>query len=560
MGCNNNLLERDCVIDTGYEKRIELWNGVETLVQRCISKADARQRAGRSGRTKEGKYVLCNNTPFEKFPDYPIPEIHQKRKDQLVLRLATAGFDATQLRFFHQPEISELIESKSMLVDMEAMDAGGNVTQLGYEINRFPTSIVVARMIIEAIRRKCLTRILTFAAILSNVRSSIKLQYNKYRKDPPYFKMWNEIIPEDKLYRSDLLVEFDLWDLAYQDIALLEQRGIDRKSYMDSVDIRKQLKTIVYKIGYHAGPEYNEYAENETEVLKCITAGMIHYAYRHLGGGKYRSVGKTRMLSKDSLVHRGGGYPPLLVGIPVNIPVKNNGGDTEKVVTILSNCTAIDVSWLMEIAPHLIRKEKRTPSWNSEKLELSIEEVIFLNEREVFRMYLAVEWSEVNVQILADAMATVFLSDSNELTAWVRKLREAFIISGMWRPNQFAEKFALAIKSYGTLQLSELKKHELAIRKTLLPWTFTKKFSLPFPQQNDYVSALANYAAAKKCTLEFILEEKKLGGITEHLATCIFIYKDERYEAKGVSWIHKKNLAKREAAEVMYKKLNEVYI
>jgi HrpA-like RNA helicase len=493
----------DYVIDSGYEKRIELLNGVETLMRRCISKADVKQRAGRAGRTKEGMYILCNDTPYQQFIDFPIPEIRQKRLDQMVLRLATAGFDATKLRFLHQPDMSILIESKQTLIDMEAMEEDGTVTELGFQINRFPTSIIVARMIIEALKRKCLSKILTFAAILSNTKSSIKQQWQYYRDYPIDFRMWDQVIPAKKPYKSDLLVEFELWDLAFQDLHTLGQNGVDKKNYLDSVTIRKQLKTIVFKIGYHAGSEYNENIDNETEILKCITAGMIHHVYTQEKDNRY--IGQeTRYLSHDSLIHRGG-YPKLIVGTPMNIPIKNKLGGEDIITRIINNCTAIEASWLTEIAPHLIRTEKQTV-WSNEKLMLVTQTITFFNNREITCADIPTEWSEENVTILADALSQTYLSAGDLTVGWIYELRAQFAKDKLGTNVHFAKEFEKAISGYNTLLVSELKVYAKNIRKIV----FNEKPSgFPEVRTSQFINALNSLAQKKKETSVLPFKRKR---------------------------------------------------
>ena len=544
----------DSVIDSGYEKRIELWNGVETLAKRCISKADVRQRAGRAGRTKEGVYVLCNGTSYEKFSDYPSAEICQKRTDQMVLRLAIAGFDATALRFFHQPDAIALKDSKKILIDMGALQVDGTVTDLGRQINRFPTSIIVARMIIEAIKRKCLTRILTFAAILSTSKSSIKLSFNKYRKDPPDYNLWDTVIPEDKEYTSDLFVEYDLWDLGYKSsYGQFGQNGIDKKSYMDAVDIRKELKTIVFRIGYHAGSEYNEHAENDTEVLKCVTAGLIHTVYRYGGENKYLANDR-RFLSKDSLVNRTR-PSQLVVGIPVNIPINKAQGDTMGVLPILSNCTRIELAWLNEIAPNLGRVVEYPVSWNYEKLILTSETVTYFNKQEVARVSTPAEWSEENLTILADAMSHVFLPEGDPRTEWIEALREEFVKRGCGDNFAFAREFFKHTLQYGTLDIGALGSHKQIIRGRVLMNSKIKmqQIDLPEVKNGDYVSAIMLFVGKAQGTAEFVLAQRS-NARTVHSATCKVTLHDARYEAVG-SWLSTSKLAKHDAAKVMYEKL-----
>ena len=383
----------------------------------------------------------------------------------MVLRLATAGFDAPELRFYHQPDHFILREAKQMLIDMEALEFNGTVTELGYLINTFPTSIIVARMIIEAIKRKCLSSILTIASILSNNRASLKLQLNKYQTHPSTYRNWNQVISPIQTYNSDLFVEYELWDLAFKKFKMWGQNGIDEKQYKDTILIRKQLKNIVYHIDYNA-EECNINSKNKTEIRKCITAGMIHYVHRIIGESSYSGFG-IRKLSKDTVINRTG-YPALVVGMPVNIPVQGKRGGTNSIIPILSNCTTIELAWLEELAPHLIRTETKPVSWNYEKLMLTIETVTYFRDYEVARVSVPAEWSEENVFTLACAMSHVFLPENEESTNWIERLRTQFFERGYGYNHHFAIAFANAIVDYKTLLVEELEICKKEIADTIL--------------------------------------------------------------------------------------------
>jgi HrpA-like RNA helicase len=456
----------DCIIDTGYEKRIELWNGVETLMKRSISKADVRQRAGRAGRTKRGNYVLCHNKQYQNLSDFPIPEILRKRTDQLVLRLAAAGFDAPSLRFYHPPDSAVLSESKQVLIDMEALAADGTVTELGRQINAFPTSIIIARMILESIKRRCLGNVLTIAAILSTTRSSIKLQPKKYRTYPPSYRCWDEIISPTEQYQSDLFVELELWDIGYKSFKLWAENGVDEKAYLDAVTLRKDFKDIVYRLGYGAYDLYNESRNDEGRIRKCIAAGMIHYVHRCTDENNYSGHG-MRKLSKDSVVNRAG-YPPRVVGDVINIAISGKHGDSNYVIPILSQCTVIEPSWLLELAPRLVKIEIKPVAWNYEKLGLTIETITYFRDKEVNRTTELAEWSEEAVLVLADSVSKLFLPDDAKSTAWIDSLRAQYFERGYGQEYNFAADFAGAIKSYKTLLVDELEVYKDSIAKSVL--------------------------------------------------------------------------------------------
>lgn len=357
-----------CVIDSGMEKRLELYNGVETLTLGTVSKADVTQRAGRAGRVQQGMYILCNDRNYlTSFVEYPIPEIQRVRLDQMVLRLMAAEIDATALEFYHQPDHQVLAEAKQVLFAIGALDHDGNITPEGLEINKFPTSVRTAKMILEALRRKCLGPILTIAAIMETNYSSIRRIPKT--DDPQHFKTWMQTLKLDgptprKHYRSDLLAELDLFligrELGYNQ---LEKNGISQKGFGKALEIREQLKQVVKNMGYTHDASLNSHSNNDETIIKCILAGMIDHLY-HESYGNYRGVGyDVRNLNRESVFSLQPLIPKWIVGTPKNITFTKKRGGGTGTMSLVINCTEIKLEWVQEIAPGLIEKSSEL-SWD----------------------------------------------------------------------------------------------------------------------------------------------------------------------------------------------------
>jgi HrpA-like RNA helicase len=122
----------DAVVDSGMERRSEVVRGIEGLYLRPISRSDARQRRGRAGRTRPGVYVdHCPLTESSERAEYPTAEILRSRLDQTVLRLAVAGLDAGELKFFHQPRREDLTTAKQSLTALGLLGPDGMITDRG---------------------------------------------------------------------------------------------------------------------------------------------------------------------------------------------------------------------------------------------------------------------------------------------------------------------------------------------------------------------------------------------------------------------------------------------
>ncbi len=409
----------DAVVDSGLERRVELVNSVETLLLGNISRADCRQRAGRAGRVKEGQYVLCNDTAYDSFADYPVPEIQRSLLDQMVLRLASAGLDALSLPFYHQPEAKTLVDAKELLYAVDAVDQDGNITKLGRNINRFPVNVMSARMMLEALERKCLAPILTITAVMGTRYGSIRRKSRD--NDPDDYQSWEELIDSNKKYQSDLLLEYDLFKLArLMKRGELAKKGIDPRGYETAYEIREQIKKAIQSLGYHE-KDHSLNKTNEEEVLKCIASGMLVHLYRYSGGDEYVN-GETRTLERKSILQNLSSKPEWIVGEPMNINITNRRGRAQT-IALVKTCTAVNPMWFIEIAPHLMEQKNENLRFDSEALGMVEDCTVIFNGTEISREKKLAEYRPETDMLDKFAYALTnnnFSSDS----AW-RKINDA---------------------------------------------------------------------------------------------------------------------------------------
>lgn len=131
------------VVDSGFVK-IKYFNaddGVEALGVIPISKASAKQRAGRAGRNQPGKCIrLYTENAFEELDDFGIPEILRADLLGLVLQLKGLGVSRVHSFDFVDPPGNELLdECLSTLAQLGAVSGDEHVlTQKGKQLLEFP--------------------------------------------------------------------------------------------------------------------------------------------------------------------------------------------------------------------------------------------------------------------------------------------------------------------------------------------------------------------------------------------------------------------------------------
>ncbi|MBU2416168.1 DEAD/DEAH box helicase [Patescibacteria group bacterium] len=334
----------DAVVDSGIERRVELADGIEGLYLKPISQADCQQRKGRAGRTKEGVYILCSDTSLSERPTFPTAEIERSRLDQLVLRLAAVGIDATELEFFHQPDRNTLADAKRTLHALGAMTDNGQVTKIGRLMAKLPVSVQFARMIVEAEQYGVVGDVVTLAAILEI--GGIRDRSEK----------WRQFTQEKE---SDLLAELDLWKITQGKPAKeLPEYGIFKKSYFRVKELRRKLfDSIRGRIDYYS-------VDDREAVKRACVAGMVDHLYQNKYGEYQNGSGGTRQKARESVVT---GSPDWVVGLPKDIQFKNRRGCL-CTLNLVSMVTKVDPTWLVEVAPQLVKiEEGLSPYFNVEQ-------------------------------------------------------------------------------------------------------------------------------------------------------------------------------------------------
>lgn len=114
---------------------------VESLLVSPISKASAKQRAGRAGRTRPGKcFRLYTEASFKnELMEDTYPEILRSNLATVVLTLKKLGIsDLVHFDFMDPPAPETLMRALELLNDLGALDDEGELTKTGEMMAEFP--------------------------------------------------------------------------------------------------------------------------------------------------------------------------------------------------------------------------------------------------------------------------------------------------------------------------------------------------------------------------------------------------------------------------------------
>jgi ATP-dependent helicase HrpB len=142
------------VIDSGLARvpRYEPALGLTTLQTVRVSRASADQRRGRAGRTEPGVcYRLWDEPQTSALEPANRPEILAADLSGFLLDLAHWGAtDPSTLTFVDPPPLAALAEAKRLLIELDALDKGGRITDTGKGLRRLPLPPRLARMVVRA--------------------------------------------------------------------------------------------------------------------------------------------------------------------------------------------------------------------------------------------------------------------------------------------------------------------------------------------------------------------------------------------------------------------------
>jgi ATP-dependent helicase HrpB len=331
------------VIDSGLA-RIPAFDpnrGIDTILVKKISRANADQRTGRAGRTAEGVCVrLWSKRDEEQRPARELAEIRRLDLAEIVLFLKTSGVaDVAAFPWFEAPEEKALARALELLADLGAIDHAGRVTATGRRMAAFPLHPRFARMMLEGARLGCLGEAALVAA-LSQDRSIVMPLENRAAKDERE-TFFAKFVPD--LAKSDFFMDIAALHAAARegfDLGFCRRWGIHAQGTRTAARLADQLAGIARGAGLDASAKPDLW----TNLRKAVLAGFSDQLALRDDAATLRCSlvhGRRGDLRRESHVEA-----PLFVA--AEIEERNVRGD---VGVLLARATAVDEAWLAEMFP-----------------------------------------------------------------------------------------------------------------------------------------------------------------------------------------------------------------
>ena len=294
------------VIDTGLARvnRYSQRSKINQLQVEKISRAAAKQRAGRCGRVASGVCLrLYSESDHDERPDYTTPEILRTSLAAVILRMEAMGLgDVATFPFLDTPSPRSIDAGYQLLTELGAMNEQRVLTQLGRDLAKLPIDPKIARMLLAAKVENCLSEMLILTAALSvqdpRERPQDKREYalEKHRAFQversdflSYLKIWEFFEDAIKHKKSNRKLAQLCYDNFLSFIRLREWR-----------DVHQQLHALVAEMGMRL----NELPATYEQIHRALLSGLLgHVGFKDPEGDNYLGARDTKFwVAQDSIL------------------------------------------------------------------------------------------------------------------------------------------------------------------------------------------------------------------------------------------------------------------
>ncbi|MDB4994445.1 MAG: ATP-dependent helicase HrpA, partial [Myxococcaceae bacterium] len=363
------------VVDTGLARlsRYDGRSGITRLQVEGISQASADQRKGRCGRVRAGVCVrLYDEASFESRQAFTDPEIKRTGLAGVILRMKSLGLgDVEKFPFLDAPQGKAITEGYRVLEELGAIDDKRQLTKLGEQLARFPVDPRIGRMILAGAEQRCLREVLIVAAALNVQDPRERPREQRQKADDLHRRFADE--------RSDFLSLLRLWDFVRD----AEKKGnanlrrVCRDGFLSWIRVRewteihRQLEDIVKELGLDKSKTAAAIlpgARDDNALHRALLTGLLSkVGLWNPEARVYLGARQTRFaLHPSSSLAR---KPPAWI----------MAFELVETTQLFARMAAkIDPEWLVDVAPHLLKRSYSEPHWSEKSARASIKEHVTL--------------------------------------------------------------------------------------------------------------------------------------------------------------------------------------
>lgn len=352
------------VVDAGLArvKRYSYRSKVEQLQIEKISRAAARQRAGRCGRVAEGICIrLYDEQDFESRDEFTDPEILRSSLASVILRMLDLKLgDVTRFPFIEPPPDKAIRDGLTLLQELGAVDGQQRLTPIGRDLARLPLDPRLGRMVLAARENHCLTELMIIASALGAQDPRVRPPEQQQAADEAHRRMM--FGPEEQ---SEFTAWLKLW--AWYDEAMKHNSSrkltqLCQKHFLSILrlrewrDIHGQLHTLAGELGW----KFNTTLATYEQIHRALLSGLLgNIGCKSEEKGDYLGARGIRFV-----VHPGS-YLQKKAGKWI---VAAELAETSR---LFARCVArVTPEWIEQVGEHLIRRSYSEPHWEKKAMQV----------------------------------------------------------------------------------------------------------------------------------------------------------------------------------------------
>lgn len=337
------------VIDLGLRK-VKVWKhqlGISTLLTTPISRALAKQRAGRAGRESAGKVFRLYSEPmFDQLPAQQELEIMRNDVIYPILTLKRMGVDdLMHWLWLEHPGRDAIVAALNTLYNLGALSDAGKITDLGVKMAILPLAPQLSVVLISALEYGVLDTVMDIASCLSvdnlimNVTGDKRDDVNAKRRQFCTLGARHGDLIAFKEY-LDYFMELGS---ANPQREWCKELHFSYKGFKNVLRVKQQLRQYMATIekGLHVEPAKNY---DIPLVLKSFLKGYVTNTAIGMPDRLYRTFTTGQLISIHPSSNLFGTTNDAIMYIDYVFTTKAYG----------RNVSRIELAWLQEVAPNIL--------------------------------------------------------------------------------------------------------------------------------------------------------------------------------------------------------------
>ena len=356
------------VVDPGFARisRYSVRNKVQRLPIEKVSQSSANQRSGRCGRVSAGIAIrLYDEDDFKNRSAFTDPEVLRTNLASVILQMASLKLgEPSKFPFINPPPDKMINDGFRLLEELAAVNKQRQLTESGRQLAKLPIDPRIARMVLSAEKRNCLTEVLIIASALSIQDPRERPMDKQQAADEAHSKYKDE--------RSDFLGFIKLWSLYHDKKKHLTQnklRKYCKEHFLSFIrlrewhDIHQQLHVQVTQMGLKPNQVPAEYQE----IHQALLSGLLSNIAIKTDKTEYTGTRNLKLkIFPGSALHKKG--PKWIMAAEL----VETGRLYSRIVA------KIEPEWIEPVAGDLVRRQYSDPHWEKKPAQVVAYEQVSL--------------------------------------------------------------------------------------------------------------------------------------------------------------------------------------